>query len=147
MEYRILDKKNPPSEVLNLSLKDNQKGFLDPLNIILKQYSNIDEWKVLSIHLDDQRKTTVGFAVIGYFAPDEGWIDDIMIDQKYQGKGYGTQAMQDLIEYLYANYNIDHIYLSCFKENINALRLYQKLGFVVTEKKDINGEIILIYHK
>jgi len=45
MEYVEIDKKNPPIEVVNLSLKDNQKAYLDPLPVMLKEYKNKSELK------------------------------------------------------------------------------------------------------
>jgi|LSQX01.1.fsa_nt_gb diamine N-acetyltransferase len=146
MEYRIFDKKNPPLEVLKLKTSDEQKFFLDPLEVILKEYGDVDQWKALSIHLNST-EPPIGFAIIGSFGSDDTWIDDIMIDKAYQGKGYGTRAIKYLVNYLIENYHVDHIYLSCYKENTKALSLYQKLGFKITDKLDENGEIILVYNR
>lgn len=146
MEYRRIDKNRLPESLFDLSLFDYQKNYLDSLPTILKEYSNMSNWLILSIHQSDLNKTLIGFAVIGKF--DDGiWLDDIMIDKNYQGMGFGTQAIKDITNFIFNHYQVDYYYLSCYKENEVALKLYKKLGFVETNKLDINGEIILIYYK
>lgn len=144
MEYRIFDKKNPPKAALNLHVRSDQATYLDTLDIILKDYQDLDQWKALSIHLDDEEKTMIGFAVVGQ-SGGEAWIDDIMIDKEHQGKGYGTKALKDLIQELMLTYETNAVYLSCFKHNLHALAIYEKLGFIKTDRLDINGEIVLVY--
>ena len=146
MEYRIFDKKNPPKEAFELNVRTDQVTYLDSLDIILKAYQDLDTWKALSIHLDNSDKTMIGFAVIG-ICNGEAWIDDIMIDKQYQGKGYGTKALKDLIDELMFTYETNEVYLSCYKHNTHALNLYAKLGFITTNRLDINGELILVYKK
>jgi len=146
MEYREIDKKNPPLDVLNLSLKDTQKMYLDPVPVMLKEYENSEEWKAFAIQLDDKESTTVGFAIVGSTGIDNTWIEDLMIDEKFQGKGYGTEAIKHLIKYLVASYSIDHIYLSCYPDNAYALRLYEKIGFKKTNRINVYNEDILVFN-
>ncbi|WP_026399545.1 GNAT family N-acetyltransferase [Acholeplasma equifetale] len=146
MEYRLIDKKNPPKELFELHLNENQKTYLDSVDVILKDYKDLDNWKVLSIHLDNETRTMIGFAVIGLFN-DEAWIDDIMIDLDYQGHGYGKRSLLYLIGELMLTYHKNEVYLSCFEYNTFGLKFYDKLGFKQTDRKDINGEIILVYKK
>lgn len=61
----------------------------------------------------------------------------IMIGTDY-GKGKGNEAMKLLIKYGFEVLKLEKIYLSVFKDNINAVRLYKNLGFVV--KEEIKGE-------
>src|SRR5690606_23285122 len=103
MDFRPIDKKNPPKAVLDLSLEESQRTYLDPVNLILKEYQDLDNWKAISIHLDDELHTMIGFAVIG-LCDEEAWIDDLMIDKAYQGKGYGKQALNYLINELMLTY-------------------------------------------
>ncbi len=73
------------------------------------------------------------------------WIDRIMIDEKYQGLGYGKRAMLRLMEIVPKEYEVSTIYTSVFKDNKLAYELYLDLGFIATDERDTGGEIILVY--
>ncbi|WP_449539587.1 GNAT family N-acetyltransferase [Ferdinandcohnia sp. Marseille-Q9671] len=61
----------------------------------------------------------------------------IMIDYKYQGKGYGTAAVKEIIaEMIRTLPYCDEIYLSVIPNNKTAIHVYTQAGFKKT------GEII-----
>lgn len=47
----------------------------------------------------------------------------------YQGKGYGEDTIITFINYLFRNYNLNHIDLDTLIENTSAQNLYRKIGF------------------
>ena len=56
----------------------------------------------------------------------------IMISNKeYQNKGYGTEAFELLINYLFKEMNIRKILLNVFATNKRAIHVYEKLGFKI----------------
>ncbi|MBB6697410.1 GNAT family N-acetyltransferase [Clostridium algidicarnis] len=56
----------------------------------------------------------------------------IMIgDKDYLGKGYGTDAMKVLMNFIFKDMNIHKIRLSTFSFNIRAQKSYEKCGFKV----------------
>ena len=56
----------------------------------------------------------------------------IMIgDKEYWGKGYGTDAMKVLMNFIFNNMNIRKIRLSTFSFNMRARKSYEKCGFEV----------------
>ncbi|MGX4599017.1 GNAT family N-acetyltransferase [Faecalimicrobium sp. JNUCC 81] len=56
----------------------------------------------------------------------------IMIgDKDYWGKGYGTDAMKVLIDFIFNDMNINKIRLSVFSFNERAIKSYEKCGFKV----------------
>lgn len=56
----------------------------------------------------------------------------IMIgDKEYWGKGYGTDAMKVLIDFIFNKMNIRKIRLSTFSFNMRARKSYEKCGFEV----------------
>lgn len=57
-------------------------------------------------------------------------LDEIYIDKSYQNKGIGSSIIKSLI--------IDNkiIYLWVYKENKNAINLYQKLNFLIIEETE-----------
>ena len=54
-------------------------------------------------------------------------LDEIYLEEEYRNKGIGTDIIKNVIS------NNDIIYLWVYKENLNALSLYKKLGFNVIE--------------
>lgn len=55
----------------------------------------------------------------------------IMIGKKeYHNKGYGYDAMKACINYFFKNYNEDILTLGVDIQNIQAIKCYEKLGFI-----------------
>ncbi len=50
-------------------------------------------------------------------------------DKEYLGRGYGTEAMGLLMEYLFDEVNLNKISLDVFSFNERAVKSYEKLGF------------------
>jgi RimJ/RimL family protein N-acetyltransferase len=54
----------------------------------------------------------------------------IVIGEKdYHGKGYGTKAMELLIQYVFDRLNLHRVQLRTFDFNIRAYKSYKKIGF------------------
>lgn len=83
----------------------------------------------------------VGFVMIvygitGYEEPDIAsgnyCVLRLMIDARYQGRGYGRAAMQKVIEYVktYPAGPAEYLWISYAPDNVVARNLYQSLGFL-----------------
>ena len=94
----------------------------------------------------------VGFVMAIYQPIDEDDLQDdenvyylsrMMIDKRYQGNGYGKEAMLRMIEIMktYPYGSAEAVVLSCSKENVIAYRLYKSLGFVDTGEFDEYGDV------
>ena len=59
----------------------------------------------------------------------EIWIAGIYVLEEYRHQRYGTKLTRALLKEL-ARLNKEKVYLYVAKDNINALNLYDKLGFV-----------------
>lgn len=53
----------------------------------------------------------------------------LSVSKKYQGQGYGSEAIQLILSFLFENTPIHKIKLNVFAFNTGAIRLYEKLGF------------------
>lgn len=88
------------------------------------------------------RAIYAGEAPVGFLmtseAPDQGgyFLWRLMIDVEHQGKGYGSRAVELLIERIKASGNAKELVTSHLKKDGSAGAFYQKLGFVYT------GEIL-----
>ena len=85
---------------------------------LLNNYSNIvvDDKVVGCLLLTDKDDGTL--------------LDEIYLEEKYRNKGIGTNIIKEVIN------NNDIIYLWVYKENVQAISLYKKLGFNVIEETE-----------
>ncbi len=84
----------------------------------------------LAIYKED---TLVGFAMYCIDTDDgEYWIYRFMIDQRFQGKGYGKLALESLINRIKEDKNKNKILLGVHLDGKAAVHLYQSMGFEFT---------------
>lgn len=119
------------NKCIKLSVADNQRNH-EASNV----YSLAQAWVYrntafpFAIYADD---ILVGFIMLGYYEVKKQYnLWRFMIDEKYQGKGYGKQALLIAIYYLVNKINIKEVYTSVVAENTYARKLYNKVGFVET---------------
>lgn len=55
-------------------------------------------------------------------------VDQLVIDEKYRGKGLGKKLMEEVKNIALKN-NCDRIELNCWMFNNNALKMYEHIGF------------------
>ena len=142
-------------EILKLEVFDNQKNFVATNNSsIIEAYIAITENNdvfTFGIYNDD---TPIGFLMIGYdvnsdsegapeIAKGNYNIWRLMIDKKYQGKGFGKKAMNLALEFVntFPCGTAKYCWLSYESDNVVAQQLYKSVGFVETDEKD--GEEIV----
>ncbi|MCR8845645.1 GNAT family N-acetyltransferase [Paenibacillus sp. SC116] len=126
-------------EVIKLSVADEQKDFVATNLFSLAQAKAFPECVCLAIYNDD---VLVGFTMYCIDEEDhEYWIYRLMIDTKYQLKGYGKAAMEMLIERIKEDRQHRVIYISFEPENDRAKQLYERLGFV-EDGRVIEGEVV-----
>lgn len=144
-------------EILKLSVEEEQKHFVAGNDISL-----IEAYTVVTgggyafpfgIYDDD---TAVGFLMIGYDT-DNDWENPpeiarnnynlwrLMIDKRYQLKGYGKEAMQlalDFIRTMPCGMG-EYCWLSYEPDNAIAQKLYHSFGFQETGEMD-EEEVIAV---
>ena len=82
----------------------------------------------------------VGFIMYD-FEPKNGtgYITRLMVDQKYQGNGYGREALQAVIGEISAISECRQIQISYNPRNAPAEKLYASVGFVKTGERAEDG--------
>lgn len=85
------------------------------------------EWETKAIYNDDE--IIVGFAMYG-LSPilNVYFISRLMIDYRYQGKGYARQAIVKIIADMRKSH-CEEIYTSFVPTNVKAKHIYTSLGF------------------
>jgi diamine N-acetyltransferase len=92
-----------------------------------------DIWQPLAVCLAEQ---VIGLMMWGVDPADGScWLGGITIDQNYQGRGYGKQAVQAAIAMLSQEHGCQHFALSYNPVN-PARELYHALGFVETAEME-----------
>ena len=143
IELKAIDHTNMDA-VVALEVSDSQKQYIDSNKESLEAAAeNKNVARPFAIYADDKLAGFTMFAFdIAYHDPnDRYWLWRFMIDKNLQGKGYGSAALEKLIEY-FKNNGADHIRLSTKDTNTVALSLYHKYQF--KETGEMNGEEIIL---
>jgi ribosomal protein S18 acetylase RimI-like enzyme len=72
---------------------------------------------------------------------DEWYIDLIEIAPEYQNQGHGTAILNDLIQQVHSQRR--PISLQVLKANTPARRLYERLGFTITNEEEVRYKMTL----
>lgn len=119
-------RKSDYNVIKKLFLKERQATFswIDPSEFQLKDFEKETHGEeILVAVLDD---IPVGF--ISIWMPNN-FIHHLYVDQEYQTKNIGTQLLKAAI--LKTNLPLR---LKCLENNTNAIRFYEKKGFIAKER-------------
>ncbi|MGF7056418.1 GNAT family N-acetyltransferase [Brassicibacter mesophilus] len=127
-------------ECIELKVSKEQENFVASNTYSLLEASFSDSLYPLAIY---NVETMVGFLMYEKddVAKDMGMCR-LMIDTKYQNKGYGKAAIIKLLDFIREKYGSTPFYTSFEPENIVAEKLYESIGFIKTGK--MLGEEILL---
>ncbi len=79
----------------------------------------------------------VGFVMMGFYeAKQQYTLWKLLIDERYQHRGYGRQAVELAKRYLIDAFGVAEIHLGVHQDNAAAIRLYQSAGFIATDETD-----------
>ncbi|WP_240666772.1 GNAT family N-acetyltransferase [Longirhabdus pacifica] len=73
-----------------------------------------------------------------------GWIRIAINDEADFGKGYGTEAMQLLLDYAFGVVQLHRIELHVYTFNERAIKSYEKLGF---KREGVLREVLFYNHE
>lgn len=137
-------------DILKLKVSKEQQSYVagNDISLIEAYISKTENGQIFpfGIYKDD---VPVGFLMIG-FGTDSSWDDApaiaqnnydlrrLMIDAKYQGRGYGKEALNLALEFIrtFPCGKAEYCWLSYEPENTAARDLYRSFGFVETGEKD-----------
>lgn len=115
---------------IKLRVHPDQEEFVAPNVYSIAQSKFYSSWKPTAVYNENEM---VGFLMYGEDDINEGdgtiWIIRLMIDEKFQGKGYGKAAMLKIIEHIKTNYRQTEIFVSFVPDNVAAKKLYESIGF------------------
>lgn len=118
-------------EVAKLEVTELQREFVAEPTYYLALCCYGELWQPLAIYLGEE---VIGFLMWAVDTDDGScWLGGILIDQKYQRRGYGRQAIQIVIAMLSDKHGYQNFALSFAPDN-PARKLYHKLGFTETDE-------------
>jgi diamine N-acetyltransferase len=117
-------------EVASLSVEEGQKRFVAPAQGILAR-GYVYRGCGGRIYVIEADRIVVGMALVREFTDEPLGYDlqQFMIDRRYQGRGYGTRALELILDELRREGRCDHVEVCVKKDDAVAIRLYRRAGF------------------
>jgi diamine N-acetyltransferase len=147
-EIRAVTKENWKA-LVRLKVREDQTHFVasNLYSIAEAQFGEDYEgrWDLHPFGIYDGN-TPVGFLMYGFnfeHPKHQAFIIRLMVDDNYQGKGFGRFGMEKMLEIFRADERIRTVGISYEPENDVARKLYARLGFEETGEM-IEGEVLAV---
>ena len=148
LEFRPVTQENWQS-LIKLKVRNGQQDFVSSnvYSIAESQFGFDEEghWDLFPYGIYKNGEP-VGFAMTGLNINHprfQGLILRLMVDERYQGRGYGRQAMKVMTEMFLANERVRAVCISYAPENDTARKLYLSFGFVETGEM-LESEVLAV---
>ena len=136
VELRIITEDNF-IDAFNLKLAPGQERFVShPIRSLAQAYVYREQCQPFGIYAEEKM---VGYVMVIYdYDVPEYDIWHMMIDESAQGRGYGNEALDRVMDYIRMKPFGDsgRIALTCNKQNPIARKLYERKGFCATGNED-----------
>ena len=120
-------------DAFELKLAEGQERFVShPIRSLAQAYVYRDQCQPFGIYADGKM---VGYVMVIYdYDVPEYDIWHMMIDESKQDCGYGSDALDRVIDFIRTKPfgNSNRVALTCNKDNSKALKLYHNKGFAET---------------
>lgn len=124
-------------DAFNLRLAPGQERFVShPIRSLAQAYVYRDQCQPFGIYVDGKM---IGYVMVIYdYDVPEYDIWHMMIDESMQGHGYGSAALDRVIDYIRTKPfgSSNRGALTCNKDNPVARTVYERKGFVATGVED-----------
>ena len=145
LELRIIDETNKAAVEL-LEVSESQKQYIASNKKSLETAGKEEYREIARPFAIYAEGKIVGFTMFAFELTssdpnDRYWLWRFMVDRNFQGKGYGSAALEKIIDY-FRSHGADHILLSTKEHNTSALSLYHKYQFAETGEMN-EDEIVL----
>ena len=124
-------------DAFHLKLAPGQEKFVShPVRSLAQAYVYRNQCQPFGIYAEDRM---IGYVMVIYdYDIPEYDIWHMMIDEPMQGKGYGNEALDRVIEYIRTKPfgDSNRVALTCNRNNPVARKLYESKGFSATGIED-----------
>lgn len=118
-------------EVLELRVSEEQSDFVQPIAVSLaKAWAFRSTAFSFAVYAHDK---VVGFIMLGHY--ELKWqytVWQFLIDERFQNRGYGREALRLGIHFLTDRFDVKEVYLGVKHDNLAAKGLYSSFGFAET---------------
>jgi len=132
-----------PTDLEFLFQTENDESFWEVSNtqkpfskFLLQQYlenaqQDIYEAKQLRLMIaENDSNTSVGMIDVFNFEPKHKRAGiGILINSEFEGKGYATEALQLLVNYMFMHLDLHQVYANITDDNLKSISLFEKQGF------------------
>ncbi len=127
-------------ECLALDVAESQRGLVAPnARSLAEAYVHRHTMHPFAVYeAVDSDPRMVGFTMYEV-SGSVGLIARIMIDERYQRRGFGAAAVRTVIRKLRSNPDVHTINASHLKDNETAARFFESLGFRESSPKSVSG--------
>ena len=120
-------------DAFNLKLAKGQEEYVShPIRSLAQAYVYREQCQPFGVYDGD---TMVGYVMVIYdYDIPEYDIWHMMIDETKQNQGYGTAALDKVLDYIKTKPfgSSDRVALTCNRDNTHAINLYKSKGFKET---------------
>ena len=124
-------------DAFNLSLAPGQERYVShPVRSLAQAYVYRDQCQPFGIYAAGRM---VGYVMVIYdYDVPEYDVWHMMIDASQQGRGYGGEALDQVLRYIRTKPfgDSDRVALTCNRDNPVAQKLYESRGFSATGSED-----------
>ncbi|MBT8316860.1 MAG: GNAT family N-acetyltransferase [Lutibacter sp.] len=105
---------------------------------IENSHQDIYEAKQYRFVICDTENIAVGMIDLFDFNPQHKRVGlGILLTSENQHKGYGSEALEMIIDYAFTHLHVHQIFANITSDNFNSISLFEKFNFIKTgEKKD-----------
>ncbi len=117
-------------EAASLTVKDSQKGYAAPvIGILARGY--VYRGCGAKVFLGENDGIIVGAALVREFTEEPLGYDlqQFVIGREWQGKGFGSEMLEQILRKLRVEKHYDHVEVCVKKANTAAIGLFTKHGF------------------
>ena len=133
---RIADFYNYHSSLLNEKVELSESSYAEAEETLGNWLGSSHE-----LYLIKYKQFIVGFLHIGDRGGNVAWIEDVYVDKNYRNKGIATRSIRVAEEIIKSHAGYTSICFDVVPRNIEALRLYHKLGYdnlsIITVRKEL----------
>jgi diamine N-acetyltransferase len=134
------------AELERLELAPGQERFVDSVADSLAEAESEPSARAIQFGLYDG-DAPVGFVMISDEVDEPGYIAQylwkLLIDARYQRRGYGTAALDLVADYFRSRPGVDVMWTSAGQGDGSPIPFYERYGFVRTGELVFDGEVLL----